>query len=110
MTNSPNFDEVIDRIGTHSAKWDMMEASYGVSPEGGIPMWVADMDFRPPACIQAALEERAVIIPIPVEEKDVDAVGVENHRPMPGWNATVTKFIYTCPLFGATLPQIILKV
>ena len=56
MTNSPNFDEVIDRIGTHSAKWDMMEASYGVSPEGGIPMWVADMDFRPPACIQAAFE------------------------------------------------------
>jgi len=54
---TPDFDEVIERIGTHSAKWDKMEAIYGVSPEGGIPMWVADMDFRPPACVQRALEE-----------------------------------------------------
>ena len=51
-----NFDEIIDRRGTHSEKWDMMEAAYGVAAEGGIPMWVADMDFRPPACVQAALE------------------------------------------------------
>lgn len=52
----PNFDEQIDRRGTHSAKWDMMEAIYGVPADGGIAMWVADMDFRPPACVQAALD------------------------------------------------------
>lgn len=51
-----NFDEIIDRRGTHSMKWDMMQARYGVSPDDGISMWVADMDFRPPACIQTALE------------------------------------------------------
>jgi cystathionine beta-lyase len=56
MTNSPNFDEEINRVGTHSAKWDAMEGAYGVSPSDGIAMWVADMDFRPPACVQAALE------------------------------------------------------
>lgn len=56
MTNSPNFDEEIDRVGTHSVKWDGMEAAYGVSPKDGISMWVADMDFRPPACVQAAFE------------------------------------------------------
>ncbi|MFN3825530.1 MAG: MalY/PatB family protein [Pseudorhodobacter sp.] len=50
-----NFDEDINRIGTHSVKWDGMEALYGVSPQDGIAMWVADMDFRPPACIQSAL-------------------------------------------------------
>ncbi len=50
------FDEVIDRVGTHSQKWDTMEARYGVSPQGGLPMWVADMDFRPPAAVQTALE------------------------------------------------------
>ncbi|MBY6162629.1 pyridoxal phosphate-dependent aminotransferase [Mameliella alba] len=50
------FDEDIDRVGTHSLKWDMMEARYGVSPEEGLAMWVADMDFRPPACIPAALQ------------------------------------------------------
>ena len=51
-----NFDEKIERRGTHSDKWDMMESKYGVSPEDGIPMWVADMDFRPPACVQNAVE------------------------------------------------------
>ncbi|MDO5756109.1 MAG: MalY/PatB family protein [Rhodobacterales bacterium] len=50
-----NFDEIIDRVGTHSSKWDMMEQTYGVSPKGGIPMWVADMDFRPPQCVSDAV-------------------------------------------------------
>ncbi|MGH1330470.1 MAG: MalY/PatB family protein [Paracoccaceae bacterium] len=54
--STPDFDEVINRIGTHSAKWDHMEKLYGVSPDEGIPMWVADMDFRPPAPVQTALE------------------------------------------------------
>jgi len=43
-----NFDENIDRRGTHSVKWDVMEAVYGVSPDDGISMWVADMDFAVP--------------------------------------------------------------
>ena len=51
-----NFDEIIDRKGTHSAKWDMMQKLYGVSPEDGIAMWVADMDFRPPQVVQDALQ------------------------------------------------------
>jgi cystathionine beta-lyase len=59
MSTAPNFDEQIDRRGTHSVKWDMMEAVYGVPAANGIAMWVADMDFRPPACVQAALEGMA---------------------------------------------------
>ncbi len=51
-----NFDEIIDRKGTHSAKWDAMETLYGVPADEGIAMWVADMDFRPPACVQNALQ------------------------------------------------------
>jgi cystathionine beta-lyase len=50
-----NFDEVIDRRGTHSMKWDMMEPLLGVSPADGLAMWVADMDFRPPPAVTAAL-------------------------------------------------------
>jgi len=50
-----NFDEVIDRVGTHSSKWDTVQAKYGVSPKTGIPMWVADMDFRAPPAVQEAL-------------------------------------------------------
>jgi cystathionine beta-lyase len=53
------FDRIIDRIGTHSSKWDTMEAAYGVRPDEGIAMWVADMDFAPPAAVQRAVEAMA---------------------------------------------------
>ena len=51
-----NFDERINRVGTHSVKWDKMEELYGVSPKDGLSMWVADMDFRPPACVTDAIK------------------------------------------------------
>ncbi len=54
-----SFDQITDRRGTHSMKWDMMEERYGVSPQTGLPMWVADMDFKAPDCVAAALR-RAV--------------------------------------------------
>lgn len=54
-----DFDRIIDRRGSHSMKWDMMEARYGVPADTGIPMWVADMDFRPPDCVQAAVATMA---------------------------------------------------
>lgn len=65
MTHPPaavdpaGFDEEIDRRGTHCVKWDMMEPLYGVPARDGLAMWVADMDFRPPACVQAAVERMA---------------------------------------------------
>lgn len=52
-----NFDEVIERRNTHCMKWDMMESIYGISSETGIPMWVADMDFRPPEVARQAIEK-----------------------------------------------------
>ena len=54
-----NFDRVIDRFGTHSVKWDMMEALYNVPKDDGIAMWVADMDFEPPQCVKDALARMA---------------------------------------------------
>ncbi|SHI48129.1 cystathione beta-lyase [Shimia gijangensis] len=51
-----SFDDIINRFGTHSVKWDMMEKLYGVPKDDGIAMWVADMDFRPPACITDAIK------------------------------------------------------
>jgi len=51
------FDTQINRFGTHSVKWDMMEPMFGVPASEGIAMWVADMEFRPPACVQRALTE-----------------------------------------------------
>ena len=51
-----NFDNTPDRRGTHSVKWDSMESIYGVSADDGIAMWVADMEFQPPACVQDAVK------------------------------------------------------
>jgi cystathionine beta-lyase len=56
MRQTPDFDEVINRFGTHSVKWDGMEPIFGVPAADGISMWVADMDFRPPQVVQQALE------------------------------------------------------
>ena len=54
-----DFDEIIDRRNTHSNKWDEMEKNYGVSSDTGIPLWVADMDFRAPQAVNDALQDMA---------------------------------------------------
>ena len=47
-----DFDEIIDRRGTASEKWDRYR------DRDIIPLWVADMDFRSPPAIIEALHER----------------------------------------------------
>lgn len=47
-----NFDELIDRRGTHCYKWDEP------AEEGIIPMWVADMDFKTAPVVIEALQRR----------------------------------------------------
>jgi cystathionine beta-lyase len=47
-----DFDELIDRRGTSSAKWDW----YG--ERDVLPLWVADMDFRSPPAVIEALRAR----------------------------------------------------
>lgn len=54
-----DFDTLIDRRGTHCAKWDMMESLYGVSPDDGLAMWVADMDFAVPSVVTDKMREMA---------------------------------------------------
>lgn len=61
MSRETQFDTAIQRIGTHSSKWDDMEKLFGVSPQSGLAMWVADMDFRAPACVTAALERMTAL-------------------------------------------------
>ena len=45
-----NFDQIIDRRGTESVKWDEFP--------GKLPMWVADMDFKAAPEILEALQRR----------------------------------------------------
>lgn len=46
-----DFDKITDRRATNSYKWDS-------APEGVLPMWVADMDFRTAPAIIDALQKR----------------------------------------------------
>lgn len=48
-----DFDKTIDRRATNSYKWDS-------APEGALPMWVADMDFRTAPAIIDVLQKRVV--------------------------------------------------
>ncbi|MDR2456648.1 MAG: pyridoxal phosphate-dependent aminotransferase [Deltaproteobacteria bacterium] len=52
-----DFDEVIPRRGTNSIKYDF--ARERGMPEGLLPMWVADMDFRAPREVIERLVEAA---------------------------------------------------
>jgi len=63
--NKFNFDEIIQRHGTGSVKWDEIPSIHA----GGskfftlhsslIPLWVADMDFKAAPAIQEAIRRRA---------------------------------------------------
>lgn len=48
-----DLDRISERRGTESVKWD-------TTPDGTIPMWVADMDFPVADCIREAIFRRAV--------------------------------------------------
>ncbi len=52
-----NFDQIIDRTSTHSVKYENREAIFGQADV--IPLWVADMDFASPKCVQEAIQKRA---------------------------------------------------
>lgn len=52
-----NFDEIVDRKGTNSIKYDF--AIEMGKPEDAIPLWVADMDFKTPKAVREALVKSA---------------------------------------------------
>jgi len=54
-----DFDKIIDRRGTHCAKWDMMSDLYNVPGDDGLAMWVADMDFAVPDVVTNKMREMA---------------------------------------------------
>ncbi|AFS78183.1 cystathionine beta-lyase PatB [Gottschalkia acidurici 9a] len=57
MSKKYNFDEVIDRMGTYSNKWDGAYKYFGTNDL--IPLWIADMDFAPPREAVEVIEKRA---------------------------------------------------
>ena len=53
-----NFNERIDRAGTHSLKYEAGALVNPYLPEEHIPLWVADMDFAVAPPILAAMQKR----------------------------------------------------
>lgn len=99
-----NFDKPINRVGTHSYKWDMMEPTYGVSPQGGIPMWVADMDFHPPEVVQRALEGMIAhgVYGYFGDDADYDAAIIWWMRTRHGWQVEAPQIFTTHGLVNGT--------
>lgn len=102
-----NFDERIERRGTHCVKWDE-------SPKGVIPMWVADMDFAVAPAIQEAIRQRAshpIFAYTIVEDDYYDAV-ISWFRHRHQWNISREHILYTtgvvpgisCVIKALTLP------
>lgn len=85
-----NFDEIINRRGTNSYKWD-------TTAPGVDAMWVADMDFRTAPCITEALRRRVeqgifgyTFVPDEYYRATVDWFS-RRHR----WTIDPTHIIYT---------------
>ena len=60
MKNHWNFDEIIDRSGTRSMKWEpeVLASKFGPGREHLLPLWVADMDFHCPPAVSRAMKHR----------------------------------------------------
>jgi cysteine-S-conjugate beta-lyase len=50
------FEDIINRKGSSSVKWDLTKTVFG--SDDVLPMWVADMDFLPPQDVLDALQDR----------------------------------------------------
>ncbi|MBD8871590.1 PatB family C-S lyase [Rhodanobacter sp. DHB23] len=53
-----DFDQPIDRLGSHALKFDGRRQKFGSDEVN--PLWVADMDFAAPPCVVETLRERAL--------------------------------------------------
>ena len=53
-----DFDEIIDRAGTNSIKFEAFREGRPGLPADTIPMWIADMDFACPPPVLDAMRRR----------------------------------------------------
>lgn len=97
-----NFDELTQRRGTGSYKWDSDPETGEMSltqaaGEPMIPLWVADMDFRTAPCITEALGKRVdsgIFGYVKVPDSYYEALG-EWFRSRHGWEISRESVIYT---------------
>ena len=75
-----DFDALVNRRGTASMKWDRY-------PDGTLPLWVADTDFRSPPALIQALQERAAhgVFGYTDPPRELLAVVLERFQRLYGW-------------------------
>lgn len=91
-----NFDQIYDRRGTNSLKFDFA-AERGV-PADVLPFWVADMDFPAPAEVMDALREKAEhgIFGYSEPKEDYFLALEKWFLRRHGWQTEGRKFVLTC--------------
>ncbi|KMK77770.1 MalY/PatB family protein [Alkalihalobacillus pseudalcaliphilus] len=92
---SERFNQVIERKGTNSLKWDMLQERFG--SDDVLPLWVADMDFRAPDAVIEAIKEKADhgIFGYPAHAKSLDKAVQSWLKRRYGWEVQENAFIYT---------------
>ena len=103
-----DFDEIIDRRGTSCVKWDE-------APEGVIPMWVADMDFKAAPAILDAIRKRAEhgVFGYTLVEDDYYEAIISWFQRRHGWTIQKDSILYTtgvipamsCAIKALTMPS-----
>lgn len=89
------FDQVINRQGTDSMKWDMTKQRFG--GENLLPMWVADMDFRAPQAVLDALHAKVEhgIFGYPAHSEGVDKAVQGWLKRRYHWEVETNSLLYT---------------
>jgi len=86
LTDLFDFDQIINREGTHSLKYDLRKPLFGDA--NVTPMWVADMDFAPPPAVTRALIERAKhpVLGYTLEPDSLFEALLQWHKKRHGWD------------------------
>jgi cysteine-S-conjugate beta-lyase len=93
--NLIDFSKVVDRSNSASVKWDATETVFGTADV--LPMWVADMDFQPPAAVIEAVKSKVdhgifgyTFVPFSVTEAVQEWVKKRH-----GWEITKSSVVYS---------------
>lgn len=84
-----NFDQIINRRGTRSVKWDLYT-------ENELPMWVADMDFLSPQPMIDALQKRVAegVFGYTLDSKECKQVVVDWVKRRHQWDIELSDIIF----------------
>lgn len=89
-----DFDNVLERNGTGSRKWDGVKEVFGAEV---LPLWIADMDFSSPPAVTKALLDRAAhpIYAYNTQEESLYEAIIDWNKRRHGWEISRECLILT---------------